>query len=411
MIEERELADILPFSFWMNGDLVIYAAGRALCRRHPQILGQHAPTLFELPARWAPREETWPIESLLGRPINLIDRKDGLRLMGQFSRFEERVAFFASPQIATLEQLKDYGLRIDEFAAHDGIMDRLMTVRSLDLSRVAEESRAQELAKQERRFRNIVENASGIILNIGRDGEILYANPSAEALFPRRSEGHRLDDHLTPESRGALAAGLRSIATDAEQIDLDLESEPRSGTASIFLEGQLVRNAREEDGVAFGFFRNVTKEHSAARNLEKSQEQLREAQKMETVGRLAGGIAHDFNNLLGVIRAAAENIQETKTNGPPEEDLELVLSSCDKGAFLSRQLLLFSRGTDAAHPSGSTDLVEIANKTVLLITRVLSSDVEVRVETSGDEAALVDLDAVRFEQILINLALKVFGIG
>ncbi|MEE2678941.1 MAG: ATP-binding protein [Myxococcota bacterium] len=406
MIEEQELAEVLPFSFWMNQEHVIYAAGRALSRRHPRIVGQHAGALYELPARWASRDEAWPVESLLGRTVNLIDRKDGLRLMGQFARFGERLAFFASPQVATLEELKKFGLHIDEFAAHDGIMDRLMTVRSLDLSRGAEISRARELEKQERRFRNIVENASGVILNIEKDGEIAYANPTAKALFPRGTGAYQLGDYLTRESRDALETGLQNISAGAEKLDIDLESEVRPGTAAIYLEGQLLRNTSEGDSVTSGFFRNVTKEHLAARNLEKSQEQLREAQKMETVGRLAGGIAHDFNNLLGVIRAAAESIQETETTTPFDEDLELVLSSCEKGAFLSRQLLLFSRGTEATHSPTSTDLVEIAEKTALLITRVLSSDVAVRVETPVGESVPVNLDPVQFEQILINLALN-----
>ena len=232
----------------MDSEHVIYAAGSALIRRHRGIVGQRADALFEIPVRWTPDGETWPVDALMGRPINLIDRIDGLRLMGQFTRFGKRIAFFASPQVATLEELKAYGLRIDEFAIHDGIVDRLLTVRSLDMSRSAEVMRAHELIKQERRFRNIVEHASGIILNLEQNGKILYSNPRAQALFRHRTEDCSIIRFLTSASGETLTAGLRHIAAGAAQVDLNLESLPADGAPSVFLEGQLVRNPSEGDG-------------------------------------------------------------------------------------------------------------------------------------------------------------------
>ena len=102
----------------------------------------------------------------------------------------------------------------------------------------------------------------------------------------------------------------------------------------------------EYDGEAFNctFVRDISDRKEAEEALRKTEEQLRQAQKMEAIGQLAGGIAHDFNNLLAVIRGYSELALMTgAADDKTREALETIKSAADRGASLTGQILLFSR--------------------------------------------------------------------
>ncbi|HLW85865.1 MAG TPA: PAS domain S-box protein [Candidatus Sulfotelmatobacter sp.] len=136
----------------------------------------------------------------------------------------------------------------------------------------------------------------------------------------------------------------------------------------------------------------------------RSEDQLRQAQKMEAVGRLAGGVAHDFNNVLGIITACTELLRGRQTR--PEEIAELVeniRTATHRGATLTRQLLSFSR-KQVVQPV-VFDLHERVREISKLVGPLMGDDVEVVIHAKS-KMTLVEVDPGQFDQIVMNLAVN-----
>jgi two-component system cell cycle sensor histidine kinase/response regulator CckA len=134
------------------------------------------------------------------------------------------------------------------------------------------------------------------------------------------------------------------------------------------------------------------------------EDQFRQSQKMEAVGRLAGGVAHDFNNALAVITSYAELLQMKM---PPDEPLrkhvQQVLKASDRAASLTRQLLAFSR-KQTIEPS-VLDLNSIVTEVDKMLRRLIGEDIELSFK-NGSDLKCVKADRGQVEQILMNLAVN-----
>lgn len=134
------------------------------------------------------------------------------------------------------------------------------------------------------------------------------------------------------------------------------------------------------------------------------EEQLRQAQKMEAVGRLAGGVAHDFNNVLTVIQSYAELMaSDLGTGAPGHEEIQAIRGAADRAAALARQLLSFSRREVVIPRVIDVNGVLLGMKGIL--ERLMRQGVELRIELS-DAPLLVRADAGQLEQVLMNLAIN-----
>jgi PAS domain S-box-containing protein len=144
--------------------------------------------------------------------------------------------------------------------------------------------------------------------------------------------------------------------------------------------------------------------HQADEALRKSEEQFRQAQKMEAVGRLASGIAHDFNNLLTVITASAQLLLETQPEDHPDQPLLAeVVAAAERAAALTRQLLAFSR--KQVLKAEVIDLNGLITDMDKMLRRVIGEDIVL--STVRDEnACLVKADRSQVEQVLLNLAVN-----
>ena len=132
--------------------------------------------------------------------------------------------------------------------------------------------------------------------------------------------------------------------------------------------------------------------------------QLRQAQKMEAVGRLAGGVAHDFNNLLTVISAHSSFLLESLDSSDPQhEDAEAIHKAGIRAAGLTRQLLAFSR-KQILKPA-VLDLNAIVSETRKMLERLLGEDVEVVTDLAPDLGRVL-ADASQLDQVLVNLAVN-----
>jgi PAS domain S-box-containing protein len=134
------------------------------------------------------------------------------------------------------------------------------------------------------------------------------------------------------------------------------------------------------------------------------EQQLRQAQKLEAVGRLAGGIAHDFNNVLTVIQSYAEVLAfELEDSQQGREEIEAIRGAADRAAALARQLLAFSR-RDVIIPR-DLDVNEVIRGLDLMLRRLVKQGVELRIELAP-HPLIVRLDAGQFEQVIMNLVIN-----
>ncbi|HLB44933.1 MAG TPA: ATP-binding protein, partial [Candidatus Limnocylindrales bacterium] len=148
----------------------------------------------------------------------------------------------------------------------------------------------------------------------------------------------------------------------------------------------------------------VTEQKHAETALRERDEQLRQAQKMEAIGRLAGGVAHDFSNLLTIILGASERLLDRLPIGNPlYKDADSIRHSADRAAAMTQQLLAFSRQRVVAPTV--LNLNDVLAGTERFLRPLIGEDIELRTCCAPD-AGSVRADRTQIEQVLLNLAIN-----
>jgi len=148
---------------------------------------------------------------------------------------------------------------------------------------------------------------------------------------------------------------------------------------------------------------DVTDLVRARRQHERLERQLHQSQRLESLGHLAGGVAHDFNNLLTVILNCGLFVRDAVDEPDMREQVDEIVRAAERGADLTRQLLVFSRQGTAA--TEMFDVARVLPDTERLLRRTLGENVELKTAVSPD-ASQVKLGHGQLEQILINLAVN-----
>ena len=260
---------------------------------------------------------------------------------------------------------------------------------------------AQEnLRRSELNFRSLVTNAPYGICRCDAAGKILDANPAFLELLGHTSVDELVGQHIFSlysdnDKWFDLADFLRSSAPFR---GLAAEWKRKNGSTTVVrVSGRSVSNGRE-GGVVFELFAEDVTERRVL------EQQLRQSQKMEAVGRLAGGIAHDFNNLLMVISGYSEFLlerlgAEPQLRGPAQE----IASAAERASSLTRQLLAFSRKQMLA--PRIVNLNDVATENLKMLTRMIGEDIDL-VMTPGQGLWPVRADAGQIEQVIMNLAVN-----
>jgi PAS domain S-box-containing protein len=259
---------------------------------------------------------------------------------------------------------------------------------------------AQEgLRRSEVNFRSLVTNAPYGICRCDAAGVLLSANPALVNLLGYASAAelvglNLVTLHADPQQWFIIADHFRA----ARQFHgLSSDWIRKNGSiVTVRLSGRTIRD--EDNSVFFELFAEDVTEH---RTLE---QQLRQSQKMEAVGRLAGGIAHDFNNLLMVISGYAEFLldrigSEPAVRGPAQE----IANAANRATSLTRQLLAFSRKQMLAPKV--LDLNAVVTENLKLLTRLIGEDIDL-VMIPGTELGAVRADPSQIEQVIMNLAVN-----
>jgi len=274
---------------------------------------------------------------------------------------------------------------------------------------VTERMRAETaLLESERRYRYLVENLPlGVYRTLpGPEAGFVLANPALCRIFGYESQEEFLATKpasffMNPDERTAF---VDTLVRD-EQAHAEFQMKKKDGTPIwCALSARAVRNPDGSIAHFDGFVEDITERRRAEREQERLQEQLIQAHKMESVGRLAGGVAHDFNNMLSVILGQTEMaLEEVAPDSPLHEDLKEIKKAAQRSADLTRQLLAFARRQTISPKV--VDLNETVSGTLKMLQRLIGEEI-VLVWRPAAEVWPVKIDASQIDQVLANLCVN-----
>ena len=269
---------------------------------------------------------------------------------------------------------------------------------------ITDRKRAEEaLRESDRRFRKLLETVELVAVIRDTEGRVIFCNDHM-----LRVTGHSREQVLgkdwftlfTPVEERDAERRTFAAALSASDVPGHTEGSilTRDGRRRLVeWDNTLLRTPGGDTSAVASLGRDVT-DHRAL------EEQYRQAQKLESIGRLAGGVAHDFNNLLTIINAYSEFLLETlQESDPTRANLIEIRKASDRAAALTQQLLAFGR-RQVLQPE-VLDLNAVVSEAGRMLQRVIGEDVELRMCL---EPALkrVRADAGQLSQALLNLAVN-----
>ncbi|MGH7592740.1 MAG: PAS domain S-box protein, partial [Gemmatimonadales bacterium] len=273
---------------------------------------------------------------------------------------------------------------------------RLATAFNQMLDRVDAEAAARR--DSEEQWRSLFEHSPHPMWLIDVDSlAILRVNEASVRHYGYSREefaGMTIRDLRPPEDRSALDALIQAADPDAESFRV-VRHRRKDGT--------IIRV--EARGRPLALPGHRARLVSATDITERAllEEQLRQSQKMEAVGRLAGGVAHDFNNLLTVIGGYSEQLMGSRLNPEDHASVAEIAAAASRAAALTRQLLMFSRKQIVQHQV--LDLNDVVLGVDPMLRRLLCENIELVTHLSP-AAALVIADVSQLEQVIVNLAVN-----
>jgi PAS domain S-box-containing protein len=285
----------------------------------------------------------------------------------------------------------------------DARQDALIEVAAHLAGIALERKRAQEaLRHSEKQYRDLVETSNDLIWSVDAEGRCTFINREAARRIlgyePEDMVGRPFTDFMTPAQA---------------RKDLETFSHTKDGEGNFHYESELLRKdgtvvlircnaitVRDEQGHPQG----VTGTATDVTEHKRLEEQFRQAQKMQAIGRLAGGVAHDFNNLLTVITGYSELLlQEAPLPDPSRDLIREIIRAADRAAALTRQLLAFSRKQILL------PVVLDVNKVIInldmMLRRLIGEDIDLQVALEPDLRP-VKADPTQLEQVLLNLVVN-----
>ncbi|MFH0789746.1 MAG: PAS domain S-box protein [Pseudomonadota bacterium] len=272
---------------------------------------------------------------------------------------------------------------------------------------ITDRKQAEEGFRQsEARYRTLVEESfDGIFIQ--RGSKIVFANQRLHKMLGYQEGELEGRDHWVvyhPDYQSiALKRAQARMSGEEALSQYEVKLQCKDGTT---FDGEVRARAilfGQEPGIQV-WIRDITERKRAEEERDKLQEQLFQAQKMESVGRLAGGVAHDFNNLLTAIIGNAEMaLMDEDKEGAKAEVLGEIIKAGERAAGLTRQLLAFSR-KQVIQPEVA-DLNEVVSEMAKILRRLIGEDIELTTILAPDPGR-VEVDVGQIEQVIMNLAVN-----
>lgn len=286
------------------------------------------------------------------------------------------------------------------------VIKQIAEIFSVGISRLEDleelEVNTRALQESEEKFRRLLEYTPYGIVLVNKEGRINLVNAQTEALF-----GYYRDELLGARVDVLMPEGFRDVHQKHPK-NYNVNSKMRSMGSGLELFGRRKDGSEfpidislgpvEIDGetLIIGIIIDVTEQ-------EKLEEQLRQSQKMEAVGKLAGGVAHDFNNLLTVINGYTQMLLSRVHDDETRNILELVGKAGHRAASLTRQLLAFSR-KQMLQPE-ILNINDILTDTSKMLQRLIGEDIKLDTVFRSD-IGQVKADPGQLEQVMMNLVVN-----
>jgi PAS domain S-box-containing protein len=271
----------------------------------------------------------------------------------------------------------------------------------------------RRLRESERRYATTLASIGDGVVATDAQGIITFLNPVAEGLtgwshaeavgqpftevfaivnqFTRLPAENPVERVIREGTVVGLANHTVLVSRDGRETPIDDCAAPISDDTGGFSGVVLV-------------FRDVTEKYEAEATRTRLEEELRQAHKLEAIGRLAGGIAHDFNNLLTVIKGYSEIVRDELPRVHELHPLiEDICTASTRAAELTRQLLVFSRRQVLS--TQAMDLNETVKGAMRLVSRLITESVEITADY-GREVPRINADPLQVEQVVMNLAVN-----
>ena len=262
-------------------------------------------------------------------------------------------------------------------------------------------SKDRELLESQNKLALIVDSSQDAIMGKDLSGTITHWNKGAEHIYGYTSEEviGRPISMLAPKDRADEIPGILEKVRRGERVGYFETVRVRKDGQhlNVSISVSPIQDASGKIIGASAIARDVTTQ-------KRSEDLLRQAQKMEAVGRLAGGVAHDFNNILGIVTACCELLRSRVEANGLSQYIDNIQEASKRGASLTRQLLAFSRRQVTLQPR-LLDLNDSIRDVVKLLRPLMGDDVEVIVR-HGIDTAVVECDPAQLDQIVLNVAVN-----
>src|SRR6266446_6937777 len=364
-------------------------------RREAEILAELARTIggtldLETVLRRVTEAAQELCRSQMAVPVLIEDRVEGLlyvdnRAARAFTDQDEAILARLAAQAALA--IRNAQLFADEQVAR-GTAERLV----------------RALRESQERFQFVSRATNDAVWDWDLVSDGLWWNEGVQTLFGYTEEQIGPDiawwyELIHPEDRERVVTDIHAaIERGDESWSAEYRCRRADGSyAQVYDRGYVLRDADGRGTRMIGAMMDVTQRKQL-------EDELRQAQKMEAVGRLAGGVAHDFNNLLTVITGrSAILLGRLKADDPLRRNVEQIQKTADRAAGLTRQLLAFSRKQVLQRKD--LDLNDMVEEVSAMLRRLIGEDVELLL-TLGPRTGHVNADPGQLEQVLMNLAVN-----
>jgi two-component system cell cycle sensor histidine kinase/response regulator CckA len=265
-----------------------------------------------------------------------------------------------------------------------------------------------QLAAERARLETVLQQMpAGVVIAEAPEGKLVMSNEQAARILrrpvalglsvERQAEFELLRPDGTRYAPGDIPLA-RSLNSGEVVVNEEMEIVRQDGSrTAILVSSAPIRGRNQFIVAAVATFHDITERKQL-------EQELRQSQKMEAVGRLAGGVAHDFNNLLTIIGGYGQMIMDSLDQGNPiRKDMEAILEASTRATALTRQLLTFSR-RQLVQPK-VLDLNRHVSRMNRVLRRVIGEDIELKTSLKA-ASSRIKADPGQIEQVVLNIAVN-----